>query len=137
MFDNDAIRFAEFATDFCRQFDASSDRIDELESHVDQFLKNKQPGQVDSDIVQGIKGLIRRGEAREGARCCGVQDERLHFMDMPFYETGSVKKRPLGVDRMIDPAVRHRVENRIPAACLLSNLVSGLVANLLFGRPGS
>lgn len=96
VFDNDAIRFAEFAADFCRQFDASSDRIDELESHVDQFLKNKQPGQVDSDIVQGIKGLIRRGEAREGARCCGVQDERLHFMDMPFYETGTVKKRPLG-----------------------------------------
>jgi len=96
VFDDDAIRFAEFAADFCRLFDASSQRIDELESHVDQFLRNKQPGQVDSDIVQGIKSLIRRGEAREGARCCGVLDDRLHFMNMPFYETGTVKKRPLG-----------------------------------------
>ena len=95
VFDNDAIRFAEFAADFCRQFGASSPRIDQLESHVEQFLKNKLPGQVDSEIVQGIKGLIRRGEAREGARCCGVLDERLHFLDMPFYETGTVKKRPL------------------------------------------
>ena len=96
VFDNDAIRFAEFAADYCRQFGASSPRIDELESHVEQFLKNKQPGQVDSEIIQGIKGLIRRGEAREGARCCGVLDERLHFLDLPFYETGTVKKRPLG-----------------------------------------
>lgn len=96
VFDDDAIRFAEFVADFCRLFDASSQRIDELESHVDQFLRNKQPGQVDSDIVQGIKSLIRRGEAREGARCCGVLDDRLHFMNMPFYETGTVKKRPLG-----------------------------------------
>ncbi len=95
VFDNDAIRFAEFVADFCQQFDASTDRIDELESHVDQFLRNKQPGQVDSDIVQAIKGLIRRGEAREGARCCGVPDHRLHFLNMPFYETGTVKKRPL------------------------------------------
>ena len=47
---------------------SSSPRIDELESHVEQFLKHKLPGQVNSDIVQGIKSLIRRGEAREGAR---------------------------------------------------------------------
>ena len=44
VFDNDAIRFAEFAADFCRQFDASSNRIDELESHVDQFLKKQLLG---------------------------------------------------------------------------------------------
>lgn len=95
VFDHDAIRFAEFAADFCREFDASTDRIIELESHVEEFLKNKQPGQVDSDIVQRLKGLIRRGEAREGARCCGVSDEYLHYLDMPFYETGRVKKKPL------------------------------------------
>jgi glucosamine-6-phosphate deaminase len=63
---------------------------------VDEFLKNKQPGQVDSSEVQKIKAIIRRGEARAGARCCGVPNERLHFLDMPFYETGRVKKKPLG-----------------------------------------
>lgn len=95
VFDHDTIRFAEFAADFCREFEAISDRIVELESHVEEFLKNKQPGQVDSEIVQRLKGLIRRGEAREGARCCGVADEHLHHLDMPFYETGRVKKKPL------------------------------------------
>ena len=68
----------------------------ELEAHVEEFLRNKQPGQVDSPEVQTIKGMIRRGEARAATRSCGVPDERLHFMDMPFYETGRVKKKPLG-----------------------------------------
>jgi len=48
--------------------------------------------------VQRIKGLIRRGEAREGARCCGVKDEHLHFLDLPFYQTGRVKKSPISAD---------------------------------------
>lgn len=96
VFDEDAIQFVENVADFCRLFGAASDRILELESHVEEFLKKKRPGQVDSDVVQEIKALIRRGEARAGARCCGVSEENLHYLKMPFYETGTVKKRPLG-----------------------------------------
>lgn len=123
VFDDDAIRFAEFAADFCREFDVVSDRITELETHVEEFLKNKQPGQVDSDVVQRIKGLIRRGEAREGARCCGVGDERLHHLDMPFYETGRVKKRPLGENdiRIIVELLRSVQPHQIYAAGDLSD----------------
>ncbi len=95
VFDEDAIRFAEFVEDFCREFSISPDGLQPLESHVDEFLRNKQSGQVDSDQVQRIKGLIRRGEAREGARCCGVPDEHLHFLDLPFYQTGRIKKSPI------------------------------------------
>lgn len=98
VFDSDAMRFAEFAADFCREFDIRAGGMDEIEEHVDEFLRNKKSGQVDSDVVQRIKALIRRGEAREGARCCGVLDENLHFLDLPFYQTGRVKKRSLGHD---------------------------------------
>lgn len=98
VFDEDAIRFAEFAAEFCSAFDISTAKVQELEQHIDEFLRNKQPGQVDSDEVQRIKGIIRRGEARAGARCCGIPNEKLHFLDMPFYETGRVKKKPLGDD---------------------------------------
>ena len=98
VFDDDALRFAEFAADFCREFDIHAEGLDRLEQHVDEFLRNKRSGQVDSDEVQRIKGLIRRGEAREGARCCGVPDENLHFLNLPFYQTGRVKKKPLGED---------------------------------------
>lgn len=123
VFDEDAIRFAEFAADFCREFEAVSERIVELESHVEEFLKNKQAGQVDSGIVQRLKGLIRRGEAREGARCCGVADDRLHYLDMPFYETGTVKKRPLGDEdiQMIVDLLRDIQPHQIYAAGDLSD----------------
>ncbi|MBL8812135.1 MAG: glucosamine-6-phosphate deaminase [Planctomycetaceae bacterium] len=96
VFDDDTLRFTEFVSDYCAAFGLMSDRIRELEDHVEEFLKKKQAGQVDSREVQQIKGLIRRGEARAGARCCGVPSENLFFMDMPFYDTGRVKKKPLG-----------------------------------------
>jgi glucosamine-6-phosphate deaminase len=98
VFDEDALRFAEFVEDYCRTFNIRADGVDELENHVDEFLRNKKPGQPDSERILQIKGLIRRGEAIQGARCCGVSDEHLHFMDLPFYQTGRIKKRPLSED---------------------------------------
>ncbi|TWT36519.1 Glucosamine-6-phosphate deaminase 1 [Posidoniimonas corsicana] len=96
VFDDDAQRFADFVSEFNRHFNIDVDRTAELESQIDGFLKHKQPGQVDAEAVQFIKGVIRRTEARAATRCCGVSDENLHFMDMPFYETGRVRKKPLG-----------------------------------------
>ena len=97
VFDDDAIRYAEFAAEFNRQFEIAPERTTELEEHVEQYLKNKEAGQVDSPEVQHIKAMIRRGEARAGCRCCGIDDKNhIHFMDLPFYETGRVKKAPLG-----------------------------------------
>jgi len=61
-----------------------------------QFIANKNAGEVDATNVQKLKGLIRRGEARAGARVCGVADERLHYLDLPFYQTGVVRKNPIG-----------------------------------------
>ena len=95
VFDEDAIRFCEFVADFNREFGVDLVRTQELEAHVEEFLKNKEAGQVDSPDVQLIKGLIRRSEARSATRLCGVPTDRLHHLDMPFYETGRVKKSPL------------------------------------------
>ncbi len=96
VFDADAIRFADFAADFNKIFGIGAGEAGRVEAHIEEFLKNKKPGQVDSAEVQQLKGLIRRGEARAAGRSCGVPVERLHFMDLPFYETGRVKKKPLG-----------------------------------------
>ncbi len=71
-------------------------RTAELEEHIETFLRNKKAGQVDSPEVQAIKTLIRQGEARAATRLCGVPETKLHFLNMPFYETGTVKKKPLG-----------------------------------------
>lgn len=96
VFDDDAIRYADFVSEFNRHFDVSPQKAAELEAHVEETLRKKEPGQVDSPVVQTIKGMIRRGEARAATRSCGVPESQLHFLDMPFYETGRVKKKPLG-----------------------------------------
>jgi glucosamine-6-phosphate deaminase len=95
VFDDDAIRFCDFVADFNREFKIAQEQMDKLEQHIEGALKNKAPGQVDSDDVQTIKGLIRRSEAKAATRLCGVPEKNLHFLDMPFYETGTVKKKPL------------------------------------------
>lgn len=96
VFDDDAVKYCEFAAAFNHQFGVDPQRTQELEDHIEQFLKQKTPGQVDSSEVQAVKQLIRRGEARAASRCCRLPMEHLHFLDMPFYETGRVKKKPLG-----------------------------------------
>ena len=95
VFDDDAIRFADFAAEFNKMFGIDQEQTLNVENHIEEFLKNKKPGQVDSEETQKIKGLIRRGEARAAGRDCGLPVENLHFLDMPFYETGVVRKKPL------------------------------------------
>ncbi len=95
VFDDDVIRFADFVTDYAETFEMQDRKAQSLFSEITKYLKNKEPGQVDSPEIKEIKGLIRRGEAKAAGRYCGVHEENLHFMDMPFYETGRVKKKPL------------------------------------------
>lgn len=96
VFDADAIRFADFAADFNRLIGIAADEAARVEKHIEDFLRGKKPGQVDSLEVQQMKTLIRRGEARAAGRSCGIPESRLHFLDLPFYETGRIKKKPLG-----------------------------------------
>ncbi|MCC9599342.1 glucosamine-6-phosphate deaminase [Stieleria sp. JC731] len=98
VFDGDALRFAEFVVDFCEQYDVMTEPMRQLTSKMIDALQNKQSGSIDIDEVQKLKGLIRRGEAAAGARVCGVKDERLHYLNLPFYETGKVRKNPFGKD---------------------------------------
>ena len=97
VFDADAVRFADFAAEYNRLFKLGDGaEAARIERRVEDVLRGKRPGQADPPEVQAIKGLIRRGECRAAGRDCGVPVERLHFMDLPFYETGAVRKKPLG-----------------------------------------
>jgi len=96
VFDDDAVRFADFVRDFNEQFGLSKADGEKFYKKVVQALNKKGPGQIDSPEVLKIKGLIRRGEAKAGGRYVGLPDEQMHFLDMPFYETGLVKKKPIG-----------------------------------------
>jgi len=58
-------------------------------------LMKKKSGTKDSLEVRRIKGLIRETEALAAARYCGVRDDDIHFLNLPFYETGTDKKGEL------------------------------------------
>jgi glucosamine-6-phosphate deaminase len=96
VFDDDAVRFADFVRDFNEEFALSKNDGEKFYQKVVQSIREKGPGQNDSAEVLRIKGLIRRGEAKAGGRYVGIPDDQMHFLDMPFYETGAVKKKPLG-----------------------------------------
>jgi len=96
VFDDEAIRFAEFVAEYDEMFRLDEQPAETLYQRMADFLRNKLPGQVDSEEVQQIKGLIRRGEAKSACRYAGIPDANIHFQDLPFYETGRVRKKPIG-----------------------------------------
>ncbi len=90
VFDDEVIRFMDFATDIQKE----NKTLREEFKKVREFLSNKSPGEVDSPEIQRFKGLIRKGEALAACRYCGVDEKNAHFQNLPFYETGTVKKKP-------------------------------------------
>lgn len=95
VFDHDAQRIADMVTEYNRLFDIEHERSRQLESEVNEALATKQPGQVDIEAVMKIKGLIRWSEAKAAALKVGCLEEHLHFLDLPFYRTGLIAKRPI------------------------------------------
>ncbi len=96
MHDFDALRYAEFMLEFEETQKTITDEGRKRYQKIIKFLNKKGASELDLPEVRSIKGLIRRGEARGGARFTGVNDDHIHFLDMPFYETGATRKMPLG-----------------------------------------
>ncbi|MCA6447616.1 MAG: glucosamine-6-phosphate deaminase [Chitinophagaceae bacterium] len=94
-------RFLDFAVGFEEMFDIDSSKSSELMRKARAFLADKKKDQMDTSEIRAIKGLIRRCEAKATCRYVGLTDDRAHFMNMPFYETGAIDKKPLGEDDII------------------------------------
>src|SRR5258707_2394557 len=94
--DDEALRFIEFMRDFNAKFSLKNEPIDKLYYEANGFLEKKKTGEKDIEAVRAIKGLIRVSEAKNTCRFVGVPQENIHFLNMPFYETGTVQKHPLG-----------------------------------------
>jgi glucosamine-6-phosphate deaminase len=103
IFDHDVARYADFVREFNRIFTLGPDKTAHLEERLDRLLQSKAPGDVDEKEIRAIKALIRKTEARDAARFCGLPDQNAHFLEMPFYDTGKVQKLSLteeDVDRV-------------------------------------
>ncbi|HQU57967.1 MAG TPA: PIG-L family deacetylase, partial [Saprospiraceae bacterium] len=91
--DHDAARFIEFLQEFS---EGAEPETKARYKAMMKSLNNKDAAPAEIAEILKVKGLIRRGEARAAARFCGLADSHIHFMDLPFYETGSPRKNPLG-----------------------------------------
>jgi glucosamine-6-phosphate deaminase len=98
VFDHDAQQVADLVTEYNRLFGIDNERTAEVERCVHESLAAKKPGRPDGDAVAKIKALIRWSEAKAGAAVVGCREEHLHFLDLPFYRTGTVAKNPVGDD---------------------------------------
>jgi glucosamine-6-phosphate deaminase len=94
--DDEAIRFASFVCDYNDKFSIKSPEAEKIYKKAIKFLKNKKASEIDIAEVRYIKGLIRKGEARSTCFYVGIPEEQIHFMELPFYETGTIEKNPIG-----------------------------------------
>jgi glucosamine-6-phosphate deaminase len=95
VWDDDALRFVEFSIDFSEKMGMGQESMHTLYQNMRTFMDQKRPNQIDTPEIQTVKGLIRKGEAIAGARYCGLEDDHIHFMALPFYESGRNQKNPV------------------------------------------
>ena len=64
-------------------------------AEVESIIKGKRPGEPEPRELLNIKGALRRAEARASVRSFGLNpDTNAHFLNLPFYETGGIRKSP-------------------------------------------
>jgi len=88
-------RFLDFAVGFEEIAGIDTKKSGKILEDARRFIARKKANQTDTPAIRAIKGLIRRCEARATCRYVGIKDENIHFQNLPFYETGSIEKKPM------------------------------------------
>ena len=94
-------RFLDFAVGFEDMFGMDNNKSMKLLAEAREFLSSKKKNQIDTLEIRSIKGLIRRCEASAACRYVGMKDKNIHFLNLPFYETGTVEKSPMSEDDIV------------------------------------
>ena len=103
-------RFIDFAVGFESMFDIDETKSKTILDKSIEFLKTKRSTEKDTEEIRAIKGLIRRCEAKATCKYVGLTDAQIHFQNLPFYETGTIEKNPMGED---DVAITMKLLNEI------------------------
>jgi len=95
--DDEVVRYCEYLRDVCAKYSPDNSTLAKKAEEILNYLANeKVEGEAENKDVLFMKGTIRREEARAGARHSGItKDDHIHFLDLPFYETGLVKKNDI------------------------------------------
>ncbi|MFK5959469.1 MAG: glucosamine-6-phosphate deaminase [Lutibacter sp.] len=103
----EALKYAEVIKDFNTTNHNVNSIIDKINVSKEDF--------EDSIEVRQLKGIIRKRESLAATRFVGVPDENVHFLNLPFYETGTIKKKPISqidiaiVSKIIDTIKPHQI----------------------------
>ena len=88
-------RFLDFAVGFEEIAGNNNDRTEKIFDDVRNYLSRKKTNESDTQQIRAIKGLIRRCEAKATCRYVGIAEDNVHFQNLPFYETGTIEKKPM------------------------------------------
>ena len=83
----DVLKFIEVSESI---FGKIPDKLEKLKSELGSE-------NVSSKELLAIKGKIRESEARAAVRYLGLKDKNIHFLNLPFYETGKAVKKPISI----------------------------------------
>ena len=99
---HDTLKYLEFYDEFDVQSKSEDDKS-QFEK-IKNYLKRGDRS-LENESIRMINSLIRKGEARAAARYCGAPDDQIHFLDLPFYETGGIRKKDMS-DKDIEITVQ-------------------------------
>ncbi|MBQ8047529.1 MAG: glucosamine-6-phosphate deaminase [Prevotella sp.] len=117
--DEEVARFMHFINGFNQLFGNEQDEvIKQKYQEIKNFLKKKKQGENDPRDILTIKGLIRRGEARTACTFNQIPLSQVHFLDLPFYESGKIEKLPMTEDdvRIVQQLLREVQPHQIYVA---------------------
>lgn len=94
--DEEVIRYISVLNSMRKKFNPeNTGLLEKYESIRNYLMYEKTKDDLDTPDILFIKGRIRREEARSADRYVGLSEENVHFLDLPFYETGRIKKNPI------------------------------------------
>lgn len=94
--DEDMMRYVMLMNSIAEEFEFATPGIKERLDAITASVAAKKDGDMDIPEARYMKGMIRRAEARTACSYVGVKPENVHFLALPFYETGTIKKGTLG-----------------------------------------
>jgi len=94
--DEEVRLYMHFINGFNQLFANGSDEVIKIRyQEIMNYLRQKKEGDLDNRSILTVKGLIRRGEARNACTYNHIAKDHIHFLDLPFYESGKIEKLPV------------------------------------------
>ncbi|MBQ6204319.1 MAG: PIG-L family deacetylase [Prevotella sp.] len=104
--DNEEVRrYLHFVRGFKNLFASDDEVIISRCQDVLDAIRERQDDEAEATEVLAVKSLIRQGEARLACAYNGIPSEHIHFLELPFYESGKIEKLPM-TERDVEPIRR-------------------------------